>query len=276
MQRLERIITWRQRRVRLLWWSAGVVLTSTPALVAWNAMFAKDRELLMAGRGPLVTALVVGCLVLVVISLDHLIRADPTDSRVAHVVPERYKHNLAQLRHDLEARREELRRASVGAHPSLTVRRSLYREDAAEVVAQYGRESRHYRRVHNSLQSLIMVGSTAVTTIAALSQQEWTWQSVSVVVLGFSVTLASAFTGYYKYRERSYFLRQTADAIEEELNAVTLCIGDYSRFTVEQQDEALAQFTQRVEALRNEQRRREQQLDQPADQAAPATPTPTM
>jgi hypothetical protein len=38
----------------------------------------------------------------------------------------------------------------------------------------------------------------------------------------------------------------------------------------------LAKFTQRVEALRNEQRRREQQLDQPADQAAPPTPPSTV
>lgn len=152
----------------------------------------------------------------------------------------------------------------------------MYREDTAEVIAQYGRESRHYRRVHNSLQSLIMIGSTAVTTIAALSQQDWNWQTLSVVVLGFSITLASAFTGYYKYRERSYFLRQTADAIEEELNAVMLGIGDYSQFTEEQEGEALAKFTQRVEALRNEQRRREQQLDQPAEQAGPVAPPPAV
>ncbi|MBD0734269.1 hypothetical protein BGM09_15475 [Streptomyces sp. CBMA29] len=113
-----------------------------------------------------------------------------------------------------------------------------------------------------------------MTTLAATGQQDWDWQTLSVVVLGFSVTLASAFTGYYKYRERSYFLRQTADAIEEELNAVTLGIGEYSQYGESQEDEALAKFTQRVEALRNEQRRREQQLDQPADQAAPAESPP--
>lgn len=152
----------------------------------------------------------------------------------------------------------------------------MYREDTVAVIAQYGRESRHYRRVHNTLQSLIMIGSTAMTTIAALSQQDWNWQTLSVVALGFSVTLASAFTGYYKYRERSYFLRQTADAIEEELNAVMLGIGDYSQFSEEQESESLAKFTQRVETLRGEQRRREQQLDQPAEQAAPATPPPAM
>ncbi|MFG2925715.1 DUF4231 domain-containing protein [Streptomyces sp. NPDC048305] len=144
-------------------------------------------------------------------------------------------------------------------------RRGLYREDTVEVVAQYTHASRRYRRVHNSLQFLIMVGSTAVTAIAALDPQDWNWQSLSVVGIGFSVTLASAFTGYSRYRERSYFLRQTADAIEEELNAVILGIGEYRQFAQDQQDEALAHFTQRVEALRNEQRRHEQQLDQPAD-----------
>jgi hypothetical protein len=38
------------------------------------------------------------------------------------------------------------------------------------------------------------------------------------------------FTGYYKFRERSYFHQQTADAIEREANAVPLGIGPYSEF----------------------------------------------
>ncbi|WP_406482363.1 SLATT domain-containing protein [Streptomyces sp. NBC_01615] len=104
----------------------------------------------------------------------------------------------------------------------------------------------------------------------------WNWQTISVVCLGFSVTLATAFSGYYKYRERSYFLRQTADAIQEEANALALGVGEYREFSQAQEDQALAKFTQRVETLRNEQRRREQQLDQLADQAAPPTPPPTL
>ncbi|MEJ8654919.1 DUF4231 domain-containing protein [Streptomyces sp. MS1.AVA.3] len=277
VQQLERDVAWKRRRARLLGASVLVTLVSIPALIAWNAVFANVRAVLVAGRGPLVTALVVSCLVTAVICVDHLVRADPIDFRASNYTPpDRYEYSLAQLRDSLASEREELRRASLRALPALTERRSMYREDTADVIAQYGRESRHYRRVHNSLQSLVMVGSTAMTTIAALSQQDWSWQSVSVVVLGFSVTLASAFTGYYKYRERSYFLRQTADAIEEELNAVMLGVGDYSQFTEAQEGEALAKFTQRVEALRNEQRRREQQLDQPAEQAAPVTAPPAV
>ncbi|MDX3587532.1 hypothetical protein [Streptomyces europaeiscabiei] len=92
--------------------------------------------------------------------------------------------------------------------------------------------------------------------------------------IGFTVTVAAAFTGYYKYRERSYFLLQTADAIEEEANAFTLGIGPYSEYGEDREAEALKLFTQRVEDHRNEQRRRQQQLDQLADQAAPSSQPP--
>lgn len=143
----------------------------------------------------------------------------------------------------------------------------MYREELAEVIENFQAESRKYRRVHNGLQSLIMIGSTTITTVAALDAKEWTWQTITVIALGFCVTLASTFTGYYKYRERSYFLQQTADAIEEEANAVALGVGEYGTFGEDEQDQALAKFTQRVETLRNEQRRRQQQLDQPAEHA---------
>ncbi|MBL1101533.1 hypothetical protein [Streptomyces coffeae] len=68
--------------------------------------------------------------------------------------------------------------------------------------------------------------------------------------------------------------RETADAIEEEVNAVTLGIGPYRDFGPSQDQEALKLFTQRVEDHRNEQRRRQQQLDQPADHAPPTDAAP--
>ncbi|WP_345045767.1 DUF4231 domain-containing protein [Streptomyces sannanensis] len=180
-----------------------------------------------------------------------------------------------ELKADLEESRESLRRLSAHEHPPLSERRLLYREDTAGIIEQYQADSRKYRRVHNSLQSLIMIGSAATTTIAALETgKELTWQSIALTGISFAITLAAAFTGYYKYRERSYFLQQTADAIEEEANAVALGVGPYSEFGTDQQQEALKLFTQRVEDLRNEQRRRQQQLDQPADQAAPSGQPP--
>lgn len=160
-------------------------------------------------------------------------------------------------------------------HPTVQERRSLYREDVAGVIEQHRNDSRKYRRVHNTLQNLIMIGSASTTVVAALdTRNQYTWQNITIVSIGFTVTVAAAFTGYYKYRERSYFLLQTADAIEEEANAFTLGVGPYSDFGEDQRQQALKLFTQRVEEHRNEQRRRQQQLDQPADQAAPSGQPP--
>ncbi|MFE6887985.1 hypothetical protein [Streptomyces sp. NPDC057694] len=122
--------------------------------------------------------------------------------------------------------------------------------------------SLRYRSIHNRLQTLIMIGSASTTTIAALDTgKEFTWQSVSVTGISFA-------------RERSYFRQQTADAIKEEANVVRLGIGPYSEYGPDQEEEALKKFTQRVEDHRNEQRRRQQQLDQPADQATPSSQLP--
>ncbi|MFG2426118.1 DUF4231 domain-containing protein [Streptomyces sp. NPDC048448] len=176
------------------------------------------------------------------------------------------------LQADLEGKKESLRRLSAHEYPPLAERRLLYREDIVDVVERYQAESRRYRRVHNSLQTLITVGSALTTAIAALDTgKELTWQSVTLTAVSFAVTLASAFTGYYKYRERSYFLQQTADAIEEESNAVSLGVGPYREFGTSQEQEALKLFTERVEDLRNEQRRRQQQLDQPTEQGNPTS-----
>lgn len=180
----------------------------------------------------------------------------------------------AKLHDELQTERDRLRFLSALLQPALIERRSLYREDVAGIIEQHRADSRKYRLIHNLLQNLITIGSAGTTTIAALeTRNAFTWQNITIVATGFIITIAAAFTGYYKYRERSYFLLQTADAIEEEANAFTLGVGPYSDFDLEHEQDALKLFTQRVEDRRNEQRRRQQQLDQPADHAAPTGST---
>ncbi|MGW4750261.1 DUF4231 domain-containing protein [Streptomyces sp. NPDC004290] len=182
---------------------------------------------------------------------------------------------LQRIEAQLVSAQESLWQQKAYRRPDLHDRRNLYREEVATAIEKYQTDSRKYRRVHNSLQSLIMIGSASTTTIAALDTgKELTWQSVTLTGISFAITVAAMFTGYYKFRERSYFLQQTADAIEQEANAVTLGIGPYSEFGEDREAEALKLFTQRVEDHRNEQRRRQQQLDQPADQAAPSSQPP--
>ncbi|MGW6706861.1 DUF4231 domain-containing protein [Streptomyces sp. NPDC054956] len=185
------------------------------------------------------------------------------------------KESTAELEDWLDIARGSARIVSALRGTSLDFQRGLYREDAVDVIEQHRADSRKYRRVHNTLQNFIMIGSAATTTVAALDTGgKLTWQNVTIVAIGFAVTLSAAFTGYYKYRERSYFLLQTADSIEEEANAFNLGIGPYSDYDQDQRSQALKLFTQRVEDRRNEQRRRQQQLDQPADQATPSTSQP--
>jgi hypothetical protein len=83
------------------------------------------------------------------------------------------------------------------------------------------------------------------------------------VVLSISVGIEAGFTGYFKFRERSMNLRQTADAIEHEFNAAELGIR---RYRGQEADELLAELDDQVEWLREEQRKREQQLEQPVEE----------
>lgn len=175
-----------------------------------------------------------------------------------------------ESRHKLEAKvaaeQEKVYGVAASTYPSTEHRRRLYRQEVADVIEQFQRESRKYRRIHNSLQSLIMVGATSTTTIASLNTaDDLTWQNVLTIAISFAITLAATFTGYYKFRERSYFLRETADAIDEQANALALGVGEYANLP---EDDALRHFTGIVESLRSEQRRRQQQLDQPNQVAA--------
>ncbi|MFB7294078.1 DUF4231 domain-containing protein [Actinacidiphila glaucinigra] len=239
-----------RRRVRLafLTLSLSSVLAGVGwAAAAWESPDRTIRGVAICGGLAVVTALVV-------LSASRT----PSDA---------LRGTSAQLENQLESTRDELQVHGAFVFLTLRGRRHLYRESVADLIEQYRSESRRYRRVHNSLQVLVMIGSASSTTVAAL---DWghqpTWQGITLTSVSFAITLASAFTGYYKYRERSYFLQQTADAIEEQANALILGIGDYAQFKGKE-EAALARFTHNVERLRNEQRRRQQQLDQPAERA---------
>ncbi|MFE4817437.1 DUF4231 domain-containing protein [Streptomyces sp. NPDC056704] len=264
----QRDLDWRTRRALRVRMALTVAAACVPGLVAWSAVYSDQHRWLVAGSAVLSAALAFSAIFLVVTSYDHFWKMDKLGELAPTIitVEDRYKLSTAELRDRLELSRAALRRRIALAQAPLQERRALYREDVSEVIEQYQKESLRYRRVHNSLQTLIMAGSTTVTTVAALETKDWTWQSTLVIVVGFCVALASTFTGYFKYRERSYFLQQTADAIEEESNAFALGVGEYGVFGVGEEHRALARFTERVEALRNEQRRRQQQLDQPAEQ----------
>jgi hypothetical protein len=75
------------------------------------------------------------------------------------------------------------------------------------------------------------------------------WATVAIT---FTVGIASGFMGYFKYKERSFYLQQTADTIESEWEAVEVGVGRYAR--EEDENVRLALFVEEVHRLKSEQR----------------------
>jgi hypothetical protein len=144
---------------------------------------------------------------------------------------------------------------------SVKLRQYAYHQEIASDLDRLRRGAAYYRRINNYLQAAIIVGSLAATSITslALARETLRWASVGTT---FVVGLAAGFTGYFKFRERSFYLQQTADAVEHERNCFDLGIGRYRGRVAE---EALAELVEEVERLRAEQRKREQNIDQPPE-----------
>jgi hypothetical protein len=131
-----------------------------------------------------------------------------------------------------------------------------------DFIEDYRVEAQRNRRVHNGFQSVIIIGSIVTTSVTSAIGRDTIIFKWAAVALSITVGVSAGFTGYFKFRERAMNSRQTADAIEREQNAVTLGIRHYRDLP---KDEALARFAEEVESLREEQQKREQQLDQPPE-----------
>ncbi|MFD9068911.1 DUF4231 domain-containing protein [Streptomyces lasiicapitis] len=168
------------------------------------------------------------------------------------------RKSVRQLELELEiAEERRLLQASQLGVP-VNQRQFTYKDSLPRELEQLRKEAQHYRRIHNAFQSIIILGSLGTTTAASLADNPGylKWLTVG---LSFAVGVSAGFTGYFKYRERSFYLQQTADAIEQHATAFELGISPY----VGDEEDNLSKLTQEVESLRVEQRKREQQLDQP-------------
>jgi hypothetical protein len=171
-----------------------------------------------------------------------------------------------ELELELARQRDTRKLVLAQADVPIRVRRLAYREDAHADIDQYRDESRGYRRVSNNLQGTVIIGSLAATAASGVTAA---FPSVRWVTLGvtFVVGISSGFMGYFKYKERSFYLQQTADAIENEWDAFEVGVGRYKRISDE--EEALAEFVDEVHRLKAEQKKREQNLEQPPETRNP-------
>lgn len=160
----------------------------------------------------------------------------------------------------LELARERRRMYAATLDLTPEVRRKIYRDDVPRDIDQFKREGKYYRRINNLLQAIVIVGSLAASTLTGLVEYipQLRWIAVGAT---FAVGVSAGFSGYFKFRERSFYLQSTADSIEYELSAVILGVGAYGDMDP---DTAVKKFTEQVELLKLEQRKRQQQLEQPS------------
>ncbi|MFD0414299.1 DUF4231 domain-containing protein [Streptomyces sp. NPDC127108] len=146
-----------------------------------------------------------------------------------------------------------------------------YREEVPGVRDDYRRSAEHYRSRHNRFQLTVIVGSilTSVCTTAAAEQGVWSWLAVALSAL---VSISAGVISYFKFRERSLNLQQTADSIDLEFQAYKLGIRRYKGLDP---DRAFAEFAEEIERIREEQRKKELQLEQPPEAGHGARPHAT-
>ncbi|SDJ77690.1 DUF4231 domain-containing protein [Streptomyces indicus] len=160
-----------------------------------------------------------------------------------------------------QALREKLlpRAEETGPLPSVAFRD--YRDDIPHLLDGYRRAAEKYRSRHNLFQISVIVGSilTSVATTASAEQGVWSWLAVGLSSI---VSISAGVISYFKFRERSTNLQQTADSIDQEVQAFNLGIRRYKNLIPEQ---AAAAFAEEIERIKEEQRKRELQLEQPPE-----------
>jgi hypothetical protein len=174
----------------------------------------------------------------------------------------RIRNSEGDLELEVSQIREERKQLLADASIDISIRRTAYKEDAYSDIDSLRSESKRYRSVNNTLQGIVIIGSLAATGAAGIAAQ---FSIVRWALLGmtFLVGISSGFMGYFKYKERSFYLQQTADAIEQEWEAVEVGVGRYKRFTTEA--ERLEEFVEEVHRLKSEQKKRQQNLEQPPE-----------
>ncbi|MEV4121757.1 DUF4231 domain-containing protein [Micromonospora sp. NPDC049645] len=148
----------------------------------------------------------------------------------------------------------------------------IYREASQDIVTQFrGRATRNLR-AHNTVQAIIIIGSIGASTTTALMAGEHPLSWVSTGLTAF-ISITAGLAAYFKFRERGYNLQSTADEIEKHYNATQFRLGEYgtasteaggteSDANTEAEAARLRLFAENVERLRDEQRKRELQLEQ--------------
>ena len=166
-----------------------------------------------------------------------------------------------ELRNALQDRQTAAARLPLDSPSGLRI----YREASLDLIAQYRTSANRNRRIHNLFQLIIISGSIVTSTLTAMNEGKNSQVlGVSTSALSALVGVSAGVTGYFKFRERGYNLQSTADDIEKHYNASQFMLDEYSGRDDDPLSEVdrLRLFARYVERLKEEQRKRELQLEQ--------------
>ncbi len=145
-----------------------------------------------------------------------------------------------------------------------------YRTSLLDEIDHFTQKANASRRYSNILQWTIMVGSVlaaALTTAGAASGSAQGARVIAAITSGV-VSVAASAAGFFKYRERGFNEQMTADAIEKHRQAARLSLGEYAGGKNE--EERLRLLATNVEIIKDEQRKRELQLEQKSEERGTA------
>ncbi len=129
-------------------------------------------------------------------------------------------------------------------------------------------DSRRYRKWYNFFQGVIIIGSILATTIVNIEGlPRWVTAIFSAIV-----GIASGFVVAFKFKDRSYNLQETADTIEYEYHLFELMLDNYD---IDDNQKRYKAFARRIENLKQEQRQREQVLEQSSEPSTQVQPAQT-
>jgi hypothetical protein len=180
--------------------------------------------------------------------------------RVFLELPKDQKLTLPELELHYSRLREARR-----SHPALGTidHESQYEDDISFYVEELRARGVRSRRANNTVQVVTIVGSLAATGVGGLALSVGALQWVGPTIT-FVVGTASGVAAIYKFKDRSFYAQQTANAINQEVNEYQLRIGRYKADSDAENPKLRATFLEEVHRLRTEQENREQNLDQPA------------
>ncbi len=178
---------------------------------------------------------------------------------------ERIKHLIA-LKDEIETIETQLRvLKDYQTHLLTTVEQyDLYKDELLQAIHEYQSKANRNRGVYFALQIIIIACSlfvsgltSGLTTLISIFGNHWLAPAFS-----FTVSFLTAMVTLFRPRERGYNLQQTADAIQYEISCANRRIYGYKGLT---DREAYTRLAEEVEKLRNEQRKRQQQLEQASE-----------